>query len=91
VRRFLRIILWLLAAIVLLAVGLFTYLRSADLSIYEDQIEGYLSGKIGHELSVDGLFELNFGSLTQLTAENVTLSNTNWPKADCRIFRYLDA
>jgi len=82
-------ILWRLAAIVLLAVGLFTYLRSADLSVYEDQIEGYLSGKIGHELSVDGLFELNFGSLTQLTAENVTLSNTNWPLAALHFTRFL--
>jgi len=81
VRKLLRIILWLLAAIVILAVGLFMYLRNANLRVYEDQIETYLSGKIGHELSVDGLFELQFGSLTQLTAEDVKLSNTNWPSA----------
>ena len=54
------------------------YLRKADLSVYEEQIEGFLSDAIGHQLDVDGLFELRFGGMTQVTAEKITLSNSDW-------------
>jgi len=68
-----------LAAMIVLTVGLFTYLRSADLSVYEDHVEAFLSDKIGHRLDIDGLFELQVRKLTKLTAEDVTLSNGDWP------------
>ncbi len=77
-RTVLRIIFWLLAVVVTLTAGAYMYLRNADLSVYEDQIEGFLSEAIGHKLDVDGLFELNFGNLTQITAEEIRLSNTDW-------------
>jgi uncharacterized protein involved in outer membrane biogenesis len=71
--------LWALAAIIVLTVGLLIYLRSADLSIYEDHVEAFISEKIGHRLDIDGLFELQVRKLTKLTAEDVTLSNGDWP------------
>ncbi|MGI9272289.1 MAG: AsmA-like C-terminal region-containing protein [Woeseiaceae bacterium] len=77
-KKLLRISLWSLAVIACLAVGLILYLRNADLSIYEDEIESYLSEKIGHRLEIDGLFNLQVKNLTSLTAENITLTNTNW-------------
>jgi uncharacterized protein involved in outer membrane biogenesis len=61
-----------------LITAVFAYLRSADLSVYEEQIEGFLSDAIGHKLDVDGVFELRFGGMTQMTAENITLSNRDW-------------
>ena len=61
------------------AVVLVLYLRNTDLSVYQEHIEVYLSEKIGHELDFDGLFELRLGSLTELSAEEVTLSNADWP------------
>ena len=48
-----RIGLWSLAALFVLALGLYAYLRNADLSMYESQIEGYVSEKIGHKLDVE--------------------------------------
>ena len=61
-----------------LAVGLFAYLRSADLSVYQEQIESFASGKIGHELNIDGRFELYFGGSTRIVAEDVSLLNPAW-------------
>ncbi len=54
------------------------YLRNADLSVYEEQIEGFLSKAIGHKLDVDGPFELHFGRLTEVTAEKIVLTNADW-------------
>ncbi len=76
--RLLRISLWVLAVFFVVTAGAFMYLRNADLSVYEDQIERYLSEAIGHKFDVDGLFELRFGNLTHVTAEEITLSNTDW-------------
>ena len=77
-RKFLRFSLWLLAASLVLVVALAAYLRSADLSIYQDYIESYASRKIGHQLAIDGRFELNFGPVTRIVAEDLTLSNPEW-------------
>ena len=74
-----RIGLWTLAVLFVLTLGLYVYLRNADLSVYESQIEGYVSEKIGHKLDVDGLFELHFGPTTYVTAEQVSITNPGWP------------
>ena len=77
-RKILRIGLWTLAVVVVLAAGLLVYLRNADLSIYEEQIEAFVSSRIGHELTIGGRFELHFGTVTRLVAEDVALSNPGW-------------
>jgi uncharacterized protein involved in outer membrane biogenesis len=77
-RKFLRIFVWCLAGLSVLTAGLFLYLRNADLSIYEDRIEGVLTTAIGHKVDFDGLFELHFGSSTTLIAEKIKLSNVHW-------------
>lgn len=77
-RRTIRIFVWVLAVVVILTAAAFTYLRRTDLSVYESQIEGFLSDAIGHTLDVDGLFELRFGGMTELTAEEISLSNADW-------------
>lgn len=78
VRKFLRIMGWTLAAILALLVALAVYLRNADLSVYDKKIEAMASRAIGHELTIDGLFELRVGGTTQLVAEDVTLRNPAW-------------
>lgn len=77
-RKVLRFSLWALGIFALLLAGSYLYLRNADLSVYEDQIEGFLSETIGHKLDVDGLFELRFGKLIEVTAEDIKLTNTDW-------------
>jgi uncharacterized protein involved in outer membrane biogenesis len=77
-RKLLRITVWVLAIFLVLMAGMFLYLRQADLSVYEEQIEGFLSDAIGHKLDVDGLFVLRFGRHTHLTAEDIRLSNPGW-------------
>lgn len=79
IRRIIRIFAWSLAVVVVLVAGLLAYLRSADLSIYQEQIEGFVAGQIGHELRVGGRFELQFGRTTVLVAEDLVLVNPDWP------------
>lgn len=74
-----RIGLWVLAVLLVLLIGTYAYLRNADLSVYETQIEGFLSEAIGHKVDVDGLFELHFGEVTYVTAEQITVTNPGWP------------
>ena len=74
----LRIGLWVLAVLFVLLAGTYAYLRNADLSVYEAQIEGFLSEKIGHKVDVDGLLELRFGNIIYVTAEQITVSNPEW-------------
>ena len=76
--KLLKAFAWILAALALLAGGLFLYLKNADLGAYEEEIEAYLSRAIGHDVEVGGELELRFGRLTRLTAEQVTLSNADW-------------
>ena len=78
VHKIIRIFVWVLAAIVILGAGLFGYLRNADLSAYQDQVETFLSDRIGHQLKIDGRFELHLGGTTRLVAEDVSLSNPEW-------------
>jgi len=78
VRKILRVGFWTLAVVVVLTAGLLVYLRNADLSIYEEQIETFVSSRIGHELTIGGRFELHFGTITRLVAEDVALSNPGW-------------
>ena len=75
--RHLRIFAWVLAGVFVLSAGLFLYLRNTDLSVYKEEIEGYLSRTSGHQVNVDGPFELHFGSLTQLTAEKIRISRND--------------
>ena len=78
--KIIRIFVWILAVIVILAAGLFAYLRNADLSIYQDHIESFVSNRIGHTLEIGGRFELRFGRTTTVVAEGVALSNSEWPE-----------
>jgi len=77
-RKILRISVWVLAFFLVLVAGAFMYLRNADLSVYENQIEGFLSDAIGHKVDFDGLFELHFGKQTEVTAEQIVLTNPDW-------------
>ena len=84
--KIIRIAAWTLGILVVLALALFVYLRNADLTAYEEQIERYASRAIGHELDIDGRFELQFGRQSRLVAENVSLFNPDWP-TDTRLLR----
>jgi hypothetical protein len=81
VRKGFRITLWILAGFTIVLAGAFFYLKKADLSAYEEQIEGLLSDAVGHKVDVDGLFEFNFGKHTHLVAEQIRVSNPDWPSA----------
>ena len=74
-----KIALWFLGVLLTVLAGIALYLRSADLSVYEDQIEGLLSNAIGHKVNVEGLFELRVGRITYLTAEDISITNPDWP------------
>lgn len=78
--KIIRIFVWVLAAIVILGAGLFAYLRSADLSVYQSQIESFVSSRIGHTLEIGGRFELQVGRTTTIVAEDFSLSNMERPE-----------
>ena len=69
------IVFWSFLVVSVFIGGLYLYLRNADLNAYEEQIEAALTDLIGHEVDFDGLFELRFGRVTTVTAENVSLRN----------------
>ncbi|NND35531.1 MAG: AsmA family protein, partial [Gammaproteobacteria bacterium] len=77
-KRILRFLSWTVVLLVVLSASLVIYLRNADLSVYETQIENYLSSKIGHRLDIDGRFNLQVRGGTTLSAESVSLVNANW-------------
>jgi uncharacterized protein involved in outer membrane biogenesis len=77
-RLLLKILAWTLLVIVVLTGGLYLYLRNADLNVYEEQIEGLLTKAIGHEVDFNGVFELRFGRITTVTAENISIRNPDW-------------
>jgi uncharacterized protein involved in outer membrane biogenesis len=85
-RKVFRIAAWTLGILVVLTLALFVYLRKADLTVYEEQVERYASRAIGHELDIGGRFELQFGGHTRLVAEDVSLSNPDWP-TDTQLLR----
>ena len=78
-KKIVRITVWVVAIFAVLILGLLLYLRNADLSIYRGHIEAFLSRKIGHQLRIDGTFELHFGSHISVTAEQISLANLDWP------------
>jgi hypothetical protein len=78
-KRILRFLSWTIVLLVVLSATLVVYLRNADLSVYETQIENYLSAKIGHRLDVGGRFNLQVRGGTTLSAESVSLVNGGWP------------
>lgn len=86
VRRIIRIFALFLAGLVILTAGLYFYLRNADLSRYQGFVEAFVSDSIGHELSIDGRFELQFGSTTTLVAEEISLNSSEWP-GETRLIR----
>ncbi len=75
----LRIISWSVAVLLVLTAGLFLYLRNANLNAYDAQIENALSAAIGHDVDFNGLFDLKFGWITTVTAENISVTNLNFP------------
>ena len=67
-----------LAGILTISVSLLLYLLNADLSVHEERIEAALSDIVGHEVHIDGSFELQFGRLTTLTAERISVVAPEW-------------
>jgi len=74
-KTFAKIAAWTAAVLVALVVALLLYLRNADLSLYQGQIQTLLSDAIGQQVEFGGRFELHFGRTSEVTAENVTLTN----------------
>lgn len=77
-RKIIRIFVWALAVLVVMTAGLFTYLRNADLSIYQPQLERMIAKRTGFELRIAGRFQLQFGSVTTVLAQDATLTNPEW-------------
>lgn len=74
----LRIGIWTLASIIVLLATAYLYLRNADLSVYEPQIESLLSKETGHDFDIAGDFEIRFGRVTHVTAEGISVRNADW-------------
>lgn len=77
-RKIIRILVWTLAALVVMTAALLTYLRTADLSVYQPQIERIIARRTGFQLGIAGRFELHFGPVTTVFAQDATLSNPEW-------------
>ena len=76
-----RVVISILAIVAVAAIGLIAYLNLADLSAYETDVEEGLSDVLGHQVEIEGPFNLTFGRQLRLTAENLALTNPDWPGA----------
>jgi uncharacterized protein involved in outer membrane biogenesis len=78
VRRVIQIVLGTVAVLIVIVGAALLYLSNADLSVYEDRIEAMVSTAIGHNFEVAGRFELQFGAVLRLVAEDLSLQNPHW-------------
>jgi hypothetical protein len=69
-------------SVVLIAVvpviGILLYLRFGDLTVHKGYFEAEISEAIGHDVAINGLFELQVGNKVLFTAEDVSASNPKW-------------
>ncbi|HSG97747.1 MAG TPA: hypothetical protein VLA11_07135 [Woeseiaceae bacterium] len=72
-RKLFKYAAWIAALVVVLVLAAFLYLRNADLSVYEERLESFVSDRTGYTLNIAGRFELHFASVTRVVAEDLTL------------------
>jgi len=76
--RIIKLILGILFAVTALAIGFVLYLHLADLSVYKSDIEAAVSDALGHELSIEGDVDIEFGGQLRMSAVDVSLANPEW-------------
>ncbi len=76
--KIIKLFIGALAAAIALAIGFALYLHLADLSVYEAEIEAAVSDALGHELSIEGEVDIEFGGQLRMTALDVSLANPEW-------------
>jgi len=67
-----------MAVVIIPGMALLVYLVFADLSVHGDYFEKEISEALGHDVSINGLFDLQVGKQILLTVEDVTVSNPEW-------------
>ena len=67
------------AGALLLAIVL--YVALADLGRHKDQVEAFVTRKLGRAFAIDGAFELKIMPSVSLLAENVRVGNAEWGSA----------
>lgn len=78
---FLKIILVVAGVIIVPAIAFIIYLSFADLTVHKEYVEKELSEGIGHDVSINGRFDLQVGGKILFTAEEVTAANPEWPES----------
>jgi len=71
---------WLLLLIIALAVGLTVLLYNPHM--IKGPLERYLSELAGYSITLDGELEVDTGSLTRISAKNISVSGPDWATRD---------
>jgi AsmA-like protein len=79
-RSIFRTVLGIFLVTIALVVGAVLYLSFADLSVYKPDIEAAVSDALGHRVSIDGQLDIQLGDQVLLMAEDVSVSNPEWPE-----------
>jgi uncharacterized protein involved in outer membrane biogenesis len=72
------VILAIAAVIIVPTIAFLTYLSVADLTVHKAYFEDEISEALGHHVSINGPFDLQFGGQIVFTAEDVSASNPDW-------------
>lgn len=75
-------LLWSILAIAMLVAGTAVWLFTADLGVFQRQIEQLISERIGREFAIGGKFDLHLGRTIEIVAEDVSLQNADWAGDD---------
>ncbi len=80
--RWVRRLLIAVSVIVAILVATIAFLFLVDLGRFKGTVEHVVSDATGRQFTIDGSFEASLGSMFDLVAEDVTLSNAEWGTAD---------
>ena len=76
--RSLRVLKWLVTAVVLAVAAAVLYLAFADLAWLQPRMESAVAEATGREFKIDGRFGLNLLPTTSVVLEDVSFANASW-------------
>ena len=74
-----KVLIAIAAVLAALVVGVFSYVRFADLSIWTDDFENLLSESSGFAITIDGTPHVSIGSELTVSLSNISVANPEWP------------
>ena len=73
-----RIVAWVIVGVFSLIAAIAIWLWTADLGVFEPQIEEWITDNVGREFAIDGDLSIDLGRQTTVVANDVRFANPQW-------------